>query len=41
MDLELENGVVIPCVIADLKKKEDTTDNMFTTDNGCYTELIV
>ena len=40
-DLVLENGVVIPCVIADEKATEDTVDNMYTAANGCYTEFVV
>ena len=40
-DLILENGTVIPCIISDEKKVEDTIDNMYTADNGCYTEFVV
>lgn len=40
-DLVLENGTTIPCIVSDEKATEDTTDNMYTTDNGCYTEFVI
>ena len=41
-DLILENGEVIPCVLADRKDDGDTdSDNIFTSDNGCATEFVV
>lgn len=41
-DLILENGTVIPCILADQKADEDTDeDNIFTSWNGCATEFIV
>lgn len=41
-DLILENGEVIPCILADRKDDSDTdSDNIFTSDNGCATEFVV
>ena len=41
-DLILENGTIIPCILADQKADEDTDeDNIFTSWNGCATEFIV
>lgn len=41
-DLILENGEVIPCILADQKADCDTdSDNIFTGHNGCATEFIV
>ena len=41
-DLILENGEVIPCILADRKDDGDTdSDNIFTKDNGCATEFVV
>lgn len=41
-DLILENGTVIPCIISDEKRVNDTDeDNLFTSDNGCCTEFVV
>ena len=41
-DLILENGTVIPCILADQKADEDTdSDGIFTLYNGCATEFIV
>ena len=41
-DLILENGEVIPCILADRKDNSDTdSDNIFTSDNGCATEFVV
>lgn len=41
-DLILENGTVIPCILADQKADKDTDSNgIFTLHNGCATEFIV
>lgn len=41
-DLILENGTVIPCILADQKADEDTDDDgIFTLHNGCATEFII
>lgn len=41
-DLILENGEVIPCILADRKDDSDTdSDNIFTSDNGCATEFVI
>ena len=41
-DLVLENGEVIPCIMADLKADKDTdSNNLFTAHNGCCSEFIV
>lgn len=41
-DLVLENGVVIPCVMADQKADCHTdSDNIITVANGCMTEFVV
>lgn len=41
-DLVLENGVVIPCIISDEKRKSDTdSDNIFTSETGCCSEFVV
>ena len=41
-DLILENGEVIPCILADRKADCDTdVDNIFTVHNGCATEFVV
>lgn len=40
-DLILENGTIIPCIVADIKANEDTDSrNMITTANGCLTEFV-
>lgn len=42
VDLVLENGTVIRCIMADLKDDVDTDDaNIATTANGCISEFIV
>lgn len=42
VDLILENGTVISCIIADIKADKDTNaDNIVTLHNGCVTEFIV
>lgn len=40
-DLVLENGTVVPCIIGDEKDPSDCVDDMYTADNGCYTEFVV
>lgn len=41
-DLVLENGTVIPCVLADQKADKDTNgSNQVTSHNGCMSEFIV
>lgn len=41
-DLILENGAVIPCILADQKANEDTDSyNIATRHNGCVSEFIV
>lgn len=41
-DLILENGFVIPCVLADAKADKDTDNNNIVTEhNGCLSEFIV
>lgn len=42
IDLKLENGVIIPCIISDEKAIYDTDENnIFTSDNGCCTEFVI
>ena len=41
-DLVLENGTVIPCIMADLKDDRHTNiQNIFTEANGCCSEFII
>lgn len=41
-DLVLENGTVIPCVLADQKADKDTdSNNAITAHNGCMSEFII
>lgn len=40
-DLVLQNGVVIPCVLADVKANNDTDSSNIFTGNGCCSEFIV
>lgn len=41
-DLELANGVIIPCIMGDEKSDEHTDEqNLFTVSSGCMTEFIV
>lgn len=41
-DIILENGVVIPCILADQKADKDTDyDNITTMHNGCVSEFVV
>lgn len=42
LDLILENGVVIPCVLADQKADIHTDEtNIITLQNGCVSEFVV
>lgn len=42
VDLILENGEVIPCVLGDIKADQDTDqNNLFTKANSCMSEFIV
>ena len=42
VDLILENGEVIKCILSDIKADEHTEDNnIVTTLNGCATEFII
>lgn len=41
-DLILENGTVIPCILADQKADKDTdSQNIITNHNGCLSEFVV
>jgi uncharacterized protein YgiM (DUF1202 family) len=41
-DLVLENGTIIPCILADQKADNDTkSDNLTTASNGCVSEFVV
>lgn len=41
-DLILENGVVIPCIVGDIKADEHTeSNNIITSNNGCLSEFII
>lgn len=42
VDLTLDNGEVIPCIVADIKADIHTrSDNITTTSNGCVVEFLV
>lgn len=42
VDLFLENGTMIPCIVADIKSNKDTyDDNITTIQNGCVSEFVV
>lgn len=42
VDIVLNNGEIIPCIIGDVKNPADTnTDNLTTTFSGCVCEFIV
>lgn len=42
IDVELENGVIIPCIVGDIKADCDTEDNnVYSLSCGCATEFIV
>lgn len=42
VDLFLENGAMIPCIVADIKSDKDTSDDNITTiQNRCVSEFVV
>lgn len=41
LDLILENGTVIPCILSDRKAEVDTLEDNFTSMNGCVSEFLV
>lgn len=42
IDIVLENGEIIPCIMGDVKSNQHTdTSNIFTLNNGCASEFIV
>lgn len=42
LDLILENGTVIPCIVADIKASRHTlADNITTAASGCVSEFVV
>ena len=42
IDVELENGVIIPCIVGDIKSDVDTDENnVYSLTCGCATEFIV
>lgn len=42
LDLILENGIVIPCILADQKADKDTcSKNIITMHNGCVSEFVI
>lgn len=42
VDLFLENGTMIPCIVSDIKSDKDTyDDNITTIKNGCVSEFVV
>ena len=41
VDLKLENGVIIKCVLSEFKADRDTDKNNIFTPNGCCSEFIV
>lgn len=42
LDLILENGEIIPCILGDIKSNRHTNENnIFTLNNGCVSEFIV
>lgn len=42
IDVELENGVIIPCIVGDIKSDVDTDEsNVYSLSCGCATEFIV
>lgn len=42
VDIILENGTTIYCIVSDIKDDKDTdSDNILTLSNGCSTEFIV
>lgn len=42
LDLILENEIIIPCIVGDIKDEKHTlNDNITTAKNGCVSEFIV
>ncbi|MBO4776418.1 MAG: hypothetical protein J5515_07370 [Lachnospiraceae bacterium] len=42
IDVELENGVIIPCIVGDIKADVDTdANNVYSLTCGCASEFIV
>lgn len=42
VDIVLDNGYVIPCIVGDIKADKDTDEyNISNTVNGCCTEFII
>lgn len=42
IDVELANGVIIPCIVGDIKSDRDTEDNnVYSLSCACATEFIV
>ena len=42
VDLVLENGITISCVVSEVKANQDTNeDNIVTSHNGCVSEFLV
>ena len=42
IDVELQNGVIIPCIVGDIKADVDTEENnVYSLSCGCATEFIV
>lgn len=42
IDLVLENGTIIPCIVGDIKSDQHTlSDQITTASNGCVSEFIV
>ena len=42
IDLVLENGTTISCIVAEIKSNRDTdADNIVTSHNGCVAEFLV
>ena len=42
LDVQLENGVILNCIVSEIKADKDTDeDNIFTTANGCCLEFLV
>lgn len=41
-DLILNNGTIIPCILADQKANQDTkSNNLTTSSNGCVSEFVI
>ena len=41
IDLVLSNGIVIPCVVGDIKSAKDTDSTNTFSSNGCCSEFVV